>query len=203
MPIIGITGNFGMGKTTVLTMFRELGAYTFNIDKFVHEILKRPQTIKKIARALGEEVLIKRSKKISISKTRVADIIFSDSGKRKTVEEIIHPQVLKITTAAALKISKANPSALIVFEVPLLFEAGYENYFDTTIVVRCNRDVAMRRLISKGFTRDNAMKRLRAQMPITKKEKLADFVIDNNFGTNRTRKQAKRIFERIRRTRYA
>ncbi len=197
MPTIGITGNFGMGKTTVLTMFRVLGAYTFNIDAFVHEILKKPQTIKKIARALGEEVLIKRSKKTSISKTRVADIIFSDPEKRKAVEGIIHPQVLKIMRTSALRISKGDPSAVIVFEVPLLFEAGYENYFDQTIVVRCKRGVAMRRLISKGFTEADASRRLHAQIPITKKVKRADFVIDNSFDMLRTKKQAKRIFERI------
>lgn len=199
MPTIGITDNFGMGKTTVLSMFREYGAHTFNIDEFVHEILKKPQTIKKIARSLGKEVLVKRSKKISISKARVADIIFSDTEKRKVIEEIIHPQVLKTMRASAKRILQLNPSALIAFEVPLLFEAGYENYFDKTVVVRCNRDVAISRLVSRGFTENNAKKRLRAQMPITKKSKLADFVIDNNFNISRTKNQAKRIFERIRR----
>jgi dephospho-CoA kinase len=199
MPTIGITGNFGMGKTTVLSMFRKLGAYTFNIDKFVHVLLTRPQTKKKIVHALGEGILIKRSKNISISKARVANIIFNDSDKRKAIETIIHSQVLKIIKATALKISKKNPSALIVFEVPLLFEAGYEKYFDATIVVRCNRNVAINRLINKGFTEDNAKKRLLAQMPITKKEKLADFVINNNRGIRQTWKQAKRIFQKIQR----
>lgn len=188
-----------MGKTTVLSMFRKLGAYTFNIDKFVHVLLTRPQTKKKIVHALGEGILIKRSKNISISKARVANIIFNDSDKRKAIETIIHSQVLKIIKATALKISKKNPSALIVFEVPLLFEAGYEKYFDATIVVRCNRNVAINRLINKGFTEDNAKKRLLAQMPITKKEKLADFVINNNRGIRQTWKQAKRIFQKIQR----
>jgi len=200
MPTIGLTGNFGMGKTTVLALFRKSGAYTFNIDKFVHDILLEPETIKKISYALGEDILIKNTK-LSINKARVARLIFNDSDKRKTLEKIIHPQVLKIIKATRSEILKKNPSALIIFEIPLLFEAGYEKYFDKTIVIYCNRNTAISRLVKKGFSLDEAYKRLRAQMPITKKKKLADFVITNNYDIENTEKQVRRIFEKLKQLR--
>lgn len=199
MPTIGLTGNFGMGKTTVLSLFKKSGAYTFNIDEFVHQILNRPETIRKISRALGDDILI-RAPKLSINKTRVAKLIFNDPAKRKAVEKIIHPQVLKIIKAARSNILKKSPSALIIFEVPLLFEAGYEKFFDKTVVVYCNKNNAINRLIEKGFSKDEILRRMRAQMPITKKKELADFAINNNYDINDTEKQIKRILHKQKQT---
>jgi len=200
MPTIGLTGNFGMGKTAVLHLFRKLGAYTFNIDKYVHEILKKPDTVRIIVQALGKDVLTKKTTKISINKTRVAKIIFDDAGKRKALEQIVHPQVLKIIKTTESGILKRDPFALIIFEVPLLFEAGYAKHFDKTIVVYCNKNTAINRLVKKGFSKDEAQKRLRAQLPITKKKKLADFAINNNYDISGTEKQVERILYKLKQT---
>jgi dephospho-CoA kinase len=200
MTTIGLTGNFGMGKTAVLRLFRKSGAYAFNIDKFVHEILRRPEIVRKIAHTLGKDVLTKNITKISINKSRVAEIIFDDAGKRKALEQIVHPQVMKIVKTTESGILKRDPSALIVFEVPLLFEAGYEKHFDKTIVVYCNKNTAINRLVKKGFSKDEAQKRLRAQLPITRKKKLADFVVNNNYDMSGTEKQVKRILYKLEQT---
>jgi len=197
MPTIGLTGNFGMGKTTALHLLRKLGAYAFDVDKFVHGILKKPATIRQVVHALGKEVLAKGRSKNSLNKKRVAEIIFRHPEKRKAVENIIHPQVLKMMKETGSGILKKDPSALVVFEVPLLFEAGYEKYFDWTVSVYCKRETAVGRLFTKGFSRDEVYARLRAQMPVTRKKKLADFVIDNSYDTGRTEKQVRRIFEKL------
>jgi dephospho-CoA kinase len=199
MPTIGLTGNFGMGKTTVLSLFKKSGAYTFNIDEFVHQTLKKPETIRKISRALGNDILT-RSPKLSINKARVAKLIFNDSEKRKAVEKIIHPQVLKMIKTSRSNLLKKRPSALIIFEVPLLFEAGYENFFDKTVVAYCNKKTAIDRLIAKGFSKDEILRRIDAQMPITKKKKLADFVINNNGDISNTERQVRRILQKQKQT---
>ena len=195
MPTIGLTGNFGMGKTTVLSLFKKAGAYTFNIDKFVHEILNRPEIISKIVRKLGSDILADGAR-LSINKTLVAKLVFNDAEKRKALEKIIHPQVLKIIKETRSKILKKHHTALIVFEVPLLYEAGYENFFDRIVVVYSNKDRAIRRLLAKGFSKDEILKRMHAQMPITKKKKLADFVINNNDNLTDTERQVKRILQK-------
>ncbi len=197
MPSIGLTGGFGMGKTTVLRLFGKLGAYTVNTDELVHNILKKPAVMKKVAAILGGGVLIKKPGGISINKKRVADIIFNEPQKRRPVEKAIHPEVLKAMKILKAKILNKKPSATIVFEVPLLFEAGYEKNFDKVIVVYCNRNTAISRLAKKGFSRDQALKRMRAQMPITRKKILADFLIDNNNGIEETRRQVERIFNKL------
>jgi len=183
-----------MGKTTVLQMFGRLGAYTFNSDETVHEILKRPGIIKKISGILGEDVLMKHLGGPSLDRRRMADIIFRDPHKREKVEKVIHPEVLKSLKTTESRISAEDPSAVIVFEVPLLFEAGYGKYFDRTVVVYCRRETAVRRLAEKGVARDEALRRMRSQMPITKKKKMADFVIDNSNGIRETDAQVRRVF---------
>jgi len=197
MPTIGLTGNFGMGKTTVLELFKVLGAHTFNIDDFVHTILSEDTTIQKISRILGDTVLIKTSSGSSLHKKKVADKIFSDPDKRKTIEGIIHPAVLKEIKAVRVNILKKDQDALIVFEVPLLFEAGYGKHFDKTIVVHSKRQTAINRLKKKGFSKDDILKRYQSQMPIYKKKDLADFLIENNGDIKVTSGRVKRIFNRL------
>jgi dephospho-CoA kinase len=197
MPIIGLTGNFGMGKSTVLGLFSKLGAFTFSADEFVHNILESPETIRKITKVLGREILTVSAGNISINKRRVADIIFNDPHKRKAVEKIIHPEVLKLINLTSSAIQSSEPSAIIIFEVPLLLEAGYTRHFNKTIVVYCKRDTAIARLTRKGFSRNEVLKRMRSQMPIAAKKKHADFLIDNNNGTRNTGLQVKKIFQEL------
>ncbi|GBE03381.1 dephospho-CoA kinase [bacterium BMS3Abin09] len=189
MPTIGLTGNFGMGKSAVLKMFGKMGAFTYDIDSFVHSILKRPAIIKSIVNALGKSVISKRS----LNKKRMAGLIFNDPEKRRAVEKIIHPEVLKLLKQAEAKILKKDPKAIIVFEVPLLFEAGYEKHFDKTVVVYTNRKNAIKRLVRKGISKNESFSRMRAQMPISIKLKRSDYSINNNYSLKRTEKRVKRI----------
>ena len=197
MRTIALTGNFGMGKTEVLQLFSRLGAYTINIDDVVHAILDKPSIVKKISGLLGSGVLSKSKGALSINKKNTAAIIFNDPEKRKALEKIIHPEVLKEIKRIETAIARRNPESVIVFEVPLLFEAGYEHYFDRTITVHATRKTALKRLSKKGFSKDAAMKRMNAQMPISRKKKMADFRIDNNNSIEKTEKRVERIFRKI------
>jgi dephospho-CoA kinase len=197
MPFIGLTGNLGAGKTTVLRLFKNSGAYIIDADRLVHQILRKPPMIKKLVTILGKNILIKRALKISINKKLMADIIFDDPQKRKSVEKVIHPEVIKTAKDIKKKILSKKPGAIIVFEVPLLFEAGYEKIFDKIIVVYCSRVKAIERLKKLGFSREQALKRMRAQMPISKKKVLADFLINNSFDMSNTKLQVKEIFKKF------
>ena len=197
MPTIGLTGNFGMGKTTVLGLFKELGAHTYNIDEFVHDILRRESIIRKISGVLGDEVLIHTSTGPSLDKEKMASIIFGDPDRRRAVEGIIHPSVLKEIKTVRSNILKQDRNALIVFEIPLLFEAGYGKHFDKTIVVHSKKQTAINRLKKKGFSKDDILKRYQSQMPIYKKKELADFLIENNGDIKVTSGRVKRICKRL------
>lgn len=197
MLTIALTGNFGMGKTAVLQLLNKLGAYTINIDDVVHALLDKPSIAKKISRLLGRDLLSKGTGPVSINKKRTAAIIFNDSEKRKELEQIIHPEVLKEIKRIEAAIARRKPDSVIVFEIPLLFEAGYERYFDRTITVHAARKTALKRLSKKGFSKEDSLKRMNAQMPISRKKKMADFLIDNNDSIEKTEKRVKRVFRSI------
>jgi len=197
MLSIALTGGFGTGKTTVLRMFGKLGARTVDIDSIVHDILKDTVIINKIGKILGNNVLCSSKKGLSVNKRRVAEIIFNDQQKRKSVEMLIHPLVLKKVRDIKKETLRNESSALIVFEIPLLFEAGYGKHFDKIVVVFSSRKTALKRLENKGFSHDEAEKRMRAQLPMALKKKEADFVIDNNDGIEKTEARVRRIFHKL------
>lgn len=197
MPFIGLTGGLGTGKTTVLKLFKNSGAYTIDADKLVHQILKKPSTIKKLAAIIGKGILIERAAKTFINKKRMADIIFNDPQKRRAVEKIIHPEVIKTAKDIKAKILAKKSDAIIVFEAPLLLEAGYEKIFDKIIVVYCSKEIAVNRVLRHGLSRKQALQRMRAQLPISRKKAYADFLINNNLSISNTKSQVKEIFKKI------
>ena len=184
MPFIGLTGGLGTGKTTVLKLFKNSGAYTIDADKLVHQILKKPLTIKKLAAVIGKGILIERASKTFVNKKRMADIIFNNPQKRRAVEKIIHPEVIKTAEDIKTKILAKKSDAIIVFEVPLLLEAGYEKIFDKIIVIYCSKAKAVERLRKRGLSKEQALKRMNSQMPISRKKAYADFLINNNSNIN-------------------
>lgn len=187
-----------MGKTTVLNILSKLGAYTYDVDEFVHRIISNPLIIDQLKSVLGEDILIKDSVTPRISKDGMARIIFSDPQKRKAIESIIHPEVLKEINLIKQKTLKKEPSAIIVFEIPLLFEAGYEKNFDKTVVVFSDNDIAEGRLMDKGFTKDEVRQRMSAQMPVGRKKQKADYLIDNNGTVEETQRQVGNLFTKLR-----
>ncbi|MEK7271853.1 MAG: dephospho-CoA kinase, partial [Nitrospirota bacterium] len=166
-------------------------------DKLVHQILKKPSTIKKLAAIIGKGILIERAAKTFINKKRMADIIFNDVQKRKSVEKLIHPEVMKAAKDFKTKILAKKSDAIIVFEVPLLLEAGYEKIFDKIIVVYCSKEIAVNRVLRHGLSRKQALQRMRAQLPISRKKAAADFLINNNLSISNTKSQVKEIFKKI------
>lgn len=197
MLTIGLTGNFGMGKSTVLGLFRKLGVHTFNVDLFVSEILKRPAVIRKISKLLGNDVIRKNNSGASLNKKKVAEVVFADRSLREGLEGIVHPEVLKMMKRSISSIRRRDKDAYILFEIPLLFETGFNRHLDKSITVYSRREDALNRLKEKGISRDDALSRLKAQMPIGRKKKLADFVIDNSNGIEKTKRQVDKIYKSL------
>jgi len=187
MLTVGLTGNYGMGKSSVSSMFRKLGAAVIDSDAVVAEILQDRAVIKKIARMLGPEVIDNRG---GINKRIVAEKVFSDSSLRKKLERLIHPLVLGSIDSEIRKIRKG----VVIVEVPLLFEGNYQDRFDRTITIWTRRSVALTRLKDKGIPNRQASARMKAQMDIRTKKRLADYTIDNSGTRRETAIQVKSIY---------
>ena len=195
MLAVALTGNYGMGKTTVLEMFRDLGAATLEADEVVGTLLNNTAVLKRIRREFGDEVF---SGGGNLNRKKLSSIIFKDSGKRDSLEKILHPLVFeRIEEFLKEEANRATRRNVVIIEIPLLFEKGYTKRFSKNIVVYTDEETALTRLHESGITRDNAMMRLNAQMPVKEKIKRADFVINNSGALERTRTQVKETYHKL------
>jgi len=192
MLVAGLTGNIGMGKSYVLSVFEGLGAITIDSDGIVDILMRDRLIIKKIAGLLGKEV-IKRNG--GLDKAVIANIIFNNNMLRAKLEALLHPLVFKKIDSFLAGISKKK--CIVIVEVPLLFEGNYQKYFDRTITVYTNKKTAFERLKLAGISKVQALKRMNAQMPITNKKKLAEYTIDNSGTKLNTRRQVKLIYRSL------
>jgi len=190
--VIGLTGNYGMGKSFVLSVFKELGAIVLDSDEIVGQLLYDKKVILRIKKILGDRV---EKQDGTLDKDEIAKIIFNNSGLRETLEVLLHPMVFDNIQKYLKKIS--GKRRLIIVEVPLLFEGGYQGRFERIITVFTTQKTALERLMKAGVSRGNAMKRLKAQLPIQIKKKNADFLIDNNGPKQGTRRQVEGIYIKL------
>ena len=190
--VIGLTGNFGMGKSFVLSVLKELGAIVLDSDEIVNHLLQDKKVILGIKKILGDRI---EKPDGTLDKRKVAKIIFDNSELRGKLEVLLHPMVFDNIQHYLNKIS--GKKKLIIVEVPLLFESGYQGRFERTITVFTTQKTALERLMKGGVSRGNALKRLKAQLPIRIKKKNADFLIDNNGSMQRTRSQVECIYKKL------
>lgn len=189
MLVAAITGNYGMGKSSVLSMFGKLGAFTISSDAIVHELLTQPLVIRKVARLIGADVITRSG---SLDKIKIADRVFKDCDLRKRLEKILHPLVLREVKRVIR--CRRGASDIVIVEIPLLFEGNFQGQFQKIITVYAKQSVAFERLQKRGVSRKDFVSRLKVQMPISLKRKAADFVIDNSFTRRETLRQASKIY---------
>jgi len=189
--IIGITGSFGSGKTTVAKMFAKLGAYAIDADKIYHSLIRPGKSCyKKIVRQFGKGMLGRTGQ---IDKGKLGKIVFKDKAKLKTLNRLTHPEVIK----EIKKIIKAGKGKVIVIEAPLLIESGFYKQVDKVILVANDREEQVKRIReSRGLAAKETFKRIRMQMPFKKKLAFADFIIDNSGSKLGTLNQVTEIWKK-------
>ncbi|MCX8031532.1 MAG: dephospho-CoA kinase [Thermodesulfovibrionales bacterium] len=190
MVVVGLTGNYGMGKSTVAKIFRELGAITIDTDEIVADLLNQQEIIHQIKETFGEEVV----KGGIVDKKLLANIVFSDPTFRIRLEDILHPKIFKLIDE---RIKTLSDSSIVVIEAPLIFERGYQNRFDIIITVYTSLEQAIQRLREKGISEDEARLRLNNQFPIKMKVDKSDYSVDNSKTYDYTREQVMDIYQKL------
>lgn len=193
--VIGLTGGIASGKSRALSEFKRLGAKTLDCDKIAREAVRPGNpAYNKIVKLFSKSVLKPNG---ALDRKKIATIVFNDSLQRKKLEEIVHPSVIR-----QLKIKiDAVKSGLIVADIPLLFEAGLEKIVDETVLVWVPRKKQLYRFMKREkLSRDEALLRIRSQMPLSKKKKLAGHVIDNSGGWEKTKRRVKELYKKFSRT---
>jgi dephospho-CoA kinase len=189
---VGLTGSIGTGKSTVAKIFEKLGAYVIDADKVVHQLFENEDVKEEIVSTFGKSILDNQGK---IDKKKLAQIIFTDKEKKKKLENILHPKVRQKIQEFIEDVYKKDENAVVIAEIPLLIETGMYKNYDKVLVVYAPKDLQLKRLLEKGFSEDEAKRRINSQMDIEEKLKYADIIIENTSSLKELEEKVKDIYE--------
>lgn len=192
--IIGLTGSIASGKSTVSLMFDEFRIPVVDADKIAREVVyPGEEAYNKIIETFGTHVL--REDK-TLNRKKLGEIVFDDQEKLETLNQIVHPAIRKRIIEKRDGFVQDGASC-VVLDIPLLFESNLTNFVDKTIVVYVDENVQLQRLMERDeFGESEALKRIKSQMPVKEKAKLADAVINNNSSKTATFEQLEDILRK-------
>jgi dephospho-CoA kinase len=193
---VGLTGSIAVGKSFVCEVFRELGAFVLDADRTAREVVA-PDTIglKLIVESFGAEVLQPNGE---LDRAKLGAIVFASEAKRQLLNSIVHPLVIEAQNEWLTERERENPRGIAVIDAALMIESGGYGRFSKLIVVWCEPAIQLKRLMLRNnLSRDEALKRISAQMPQEEKKAYADFLIDTSTGFADTKRQTAEIFGQL------
>lgn len=192
--ILGVTGGISSGKSVVIDTFRSLGALVVSADELAREAV-RPgsETLRRLTVEFGRGILQPDG---SLDRKALAERVFADSAAREALNRITHPAIATLAGERLRELSRSG--SLVVYEAPLLFEAGAEKRVDKILVVRIDDRLQLERLMRRdGLEEAQARARIAAQMPQAEKVARADYVIDNSGSAEATARQVRALFRKL------
>jgi len=194
--LVGLTGGIGSGKSSVAEMFKDEGAYVIDFD-YLARVVVEPDTPawRDIVEHFSSEILLPDR---TLNRSRLAEIVFSDVKSRKALEGFIHPRIFEKQETLLKEIEKRDPKAIVIVDVPLLFELSLNKNFDKIILVYVSRDVQIERAIKRdALLKEEVEKRLKAQINLEKKKLLSDYIINNEGSLKNTMDQVRRVIHEL------
>jgi dephospho-CoA kinase len=200
MLVIGLTGGIVSGKTTVAQIFKELGAKVIDVDLIAREIVQPSKKAwEKIVKNFGKGILKDNQE---IDRKKLGRIVFSDQVKLNLLNKITHPIIIEVIKKQLSQIRQQakqdNKDVICIVDAPLLFEAHLAEMMDKTIVVYISEKKQIIRLQKRnGISKDEALKRIKSQIPLEEKIPLADYVIDNSKAPEDTKKEVFQVWKTL------
>lgn len=198
MLVIGLTGGIASGKSTVAGILADLGARIIDTDKIAREIVKPGEPAwEQIKLTFGPQYLKFDG---SIDRRALGNLIFSDATAREKLNAITHPLIKKEIADRIVVYRKQEPSGVIVIEAPLLLEAGMQPMVDEIWVVTAPEEMRLKRLMARdNLSREEALQRLKSQLPEEERLKYATRVIDTSKDIATTTAIVKAIWQELQR----
>jgi dephospho-CoA kinase len=196
LHIIGLTGGIASGKSTVAAILRELGVPVIDADLLAREVVQPGQPAHAaIVAAFGADILDPDQ---SINRPRLAGLVFADQEARRRLEAITHPAIRRAAEEKLLALESSG-ARVAVYMAPLLIEAGATSRVDEVWVVYVDRETQLERLLRRDdMSREEALARIDAQMPMEEKRLHGRVVIDNRGPREETERIVQQLWERER-----
>jgi len=190
--IIGVTGSFSSGKTTVASLLKGRDVLVIDADRIAHRLTRRGEVCyKRIVSCFGKGILKKDG---SIDREKLAVEAFKSKSMLAKLNRRVHPEVIRSIKREIRSTKKPR----IILDAPLLIEAGLQEAVDRLVVVNIGQAAQLKRAKKRtGLNRYQILKRANRQIPLSCKVRMADFVIDNNGSIKNTKMQVDKIRRKL------
>jgi len=196
MVRVGLTGGIASGKSSVCDIFSRLGARVLDADIIAREVVKpgRPAWMK-LRETFGLEFFHPDG---SLNRRSLRRLVFRDPEKRRQLDEIVHPEVMRAVREWLEAMGRGEPHAVLLVDIPLLVEVGAVKGFDRVVLVFVKEEIQLARLMERDrLSLEEARKALEAQMPLREKLAFADYVVDNNGSLEETQLQVEAVWREL------
>jgi len=196
---VGLTGSIAVGKSFVLGVLKELGCHVLDADEVAREVVK-PGTagLRAVVEAFGDEILRADG---TLDRSKLGSIVFTDENKRRQINSILHPFIITAQDEELRRLEREDPQGIAVVDAALMIESGAYKRFDKLIVVHCDPEIQLQRLMKRDkLSREDAERRINSQMPQEEKKRYADFLIDTSGPFESTRQQVELAFHELKNT---
>jgi dephospho-CoA kinase len=197
MHLIALTGGIASGKSTVARCWHEHGAVIVDADALAREVVAPgSEVLDEIAQRFGPEVLAPDG---SLNRSALGALVFGDSSARQALNGITHPAIGRLAQRRFDDAARADPHAIVVYDIPLLVESAQSlDRFELVVTVEAEPEVRVQRLIEhRGMDRNEAQGRVASQATAEQRQSVADFVIDANDSLEDTRGRAHEVWSLI------
>lgn len=193
---VGLTGGIGTGKSHVAKIFTELGCYVFDADKVARQVVEPGEVgFEKVVAEFGKEILAKDG---TIDRAKLGQIIFNNPEKREKLNQILHPIIIAKQDSLILETINQDPNAIVIIDAALMIETGSYKRFDKLIVVYCDRESQIERVMKRNnLPRNEVESRINSQMPSDEKRKYADIEIDTSGTFEETEDKVRTIYQEL------
>ena len=193
---VGLTGSIAVGKSFVVSVLAELGCVVFDADKVAHSVMEPGRAAYfDLVKEFGAGIL---GADRQIDRGRLGPIVFADAERRRRLNEIVHPRVIEEQNRLLKEAEARQPDGISIIDAALMIESGGYKRFDKLIVVYCDRETQIARLMKRNqLTREDAEQRVAAQMSSEEKRRYADYEIDTSGTFEETRQRVIAVYQQL------
>jgi dephospho-CoA kinase len=196
MLLVALTGGIATGKSVASRILENLGCYIHRADETAHNLMEPGNPAwEKITARFGTRILDPNG---TINRKKLGSIVFNSKKERDFLNGLIHPLVFAEKTKTIQKLIKEGKTKIFISEAALTLEAGFKDFFDKIIITHCDQNIQIRRLMDRdNIDRDQALQKIKSQMPLKEKLKHADYLINTSGTIRETIEQSEEVFRRL------
>ena len=194
---VGLTGSIGVGKSFVSGVLAELGCHVLDADETAREVVALNSSgLRDLVATFGNGILQADG---TLNRSALGAIVFSDETKRATLNSILHPYIIAAQDQTLREWEAVDPGGIAVVDAALMIESGGYKRFDKLVVVHCQEEIQLERIMKRNnLTREEATRRVAAQMPQAEKKKFANYLIDTSGDFEATRRSTEEVYKQLR-----